>query len=330
MIQSQDISVIVQGNINSHTKECLKSLKRWLPDSQIILSTWANSDVTGLEYSDVVFSKDPGGVVIDDEALVINNVNRQILSTKEGLKLAKRRYCLKTRTDITLLGNNFLSYFNFFDKYNKPLHFNNRLLISSYYTRNPRVLPLPFHVSDWVFFGNTDDVKLYFELELQHEDEMRWFKNNKRENRLFYTNLLTRYTPEQYICYNFTRKFLDVEFTSFYDTKRENIELTEKIIANDFVVLDYNKQFDINFNKYNPNRYFEKFTLMTHQDWKSLYQIYNENGKNKISMFKVKNKWILKCKFKYFILFFRKIILYCLQKLGIKEWVKSILKKISI
>lgn len=43
MIDSADISVVVQGPVNyEQTKECLKSIRKFLPKSEIILSTWVH------------------------------------------------------------------------------------------------------------------------------------------------------------------------------------------------------------------------------------------------------------------------------------------------
>ena len=41
MIKSEDISVVVQGAIVSNlTNNCLKSIRKYLPKAEIILSTW--------------------------------------------------------------------------------------------------------------------------------------------------------------------------------------------------------------------------------------------------------------------------------------------------
>lgn len=320
MIESKDISVVVQGGINEYTKDALNSIREFLPDSKIILSTWKNSDILGLHYDYIIFSDDPGGIVIDDFSGTVNNINRQIRSTKAGLGLVKSKYCFKFRTDLILNNSEFLKYFDCFDVKNPSLHFKNRVLICNYYTRNPRVIPLPFHISDWIMFGNTEDIMLYFDLEEESKEELRWFKIHKKTQNGFYTNLLTRYVPEQYLCINFANKFYNFNCDSFYDANIENIHITEEILAMDFVVLDYKTQFNISFNKYNPNRYIEKFTLISHKNWLFLYN--NKNRK------KNNFKWYIYCKIKQYILMIRKVSLIILGILKIKEFAKKIMTRI--
>ena len=158
MLQSRDVSIVVQGVINEYTKECLLSIRKNFPNAQIILSTWVNSEIDDLDYDKVVFSEDPGASIIDDVSGTLNNVNRQIISTKSGLKQAERKYVLKTRTDIIWNDDNILNYFALYDEGYNSKHFHNRVLICNYYTRNPSVLPLPFHISDWIAFGLNEDI----------------------------------------------------------------------------------------------------------------------------------------------------------------------------
>lgn len=323
MLESEEISIVVQGAISQYTQECLSSIRTNFPNAQIILSTWMNSDVEGLEYDKVIFSEDPGALIIDDVSGTFNNINRQIISTKAGLDYVDRKYVLKTRTDIIWNNSNILRYFGEYDKHCKPKHFKNRILICNYYTRNPNILPLPFHISDWISFGLKEDIDLFYNINIQSDEEIRWFKNNKKNQKKFYTNLLAKYVPEQHICLNFIKKFYDVNCSSFYDASKENIRLTEEILANDFVVLNYKKQLNITFPKYNPNRYFEKFTLISNKQWKELYSEYCMKRKNL-------NYYLRRIRNKIFYLFFliRQDILNILHKLHIKEKVKNLLSKL--
>ena len=55
MINSIDISVVVQGAIDKeNTPKCLKSIREFLPNAKIILSTWKNSNVENLDYDMLV------------------------------------------------------------------------------------------------------------------------------------------------------------------------------------------------------------------------------------------------------------------------------------
>ena len=51
IISSEEISVVVQGPLDKElTFECLSSIRKWLPGSEIILSSWQNSDTNELIY----------------------------------------------------------------------------------------------------------------------------------------------------------------------------------------------------------------------------------------------------------------------------------------
>ena len=145
MILSSDISVIVQGNINkAYTKICLQQIRKILPKAQIILSTWKNSEIEDLEYDVLILNEDPGASVINFKNNTLNNVNRQLLSTKAALRKTNRKFILKTRTDIYYNDFSFLKLYEQYD-YECFNILSHPLLIVNFYTRNPRVLSIPFH-----------------------------------------------------------------------------------------------------------------------------------------------------------------------------------------
>ena len=111
-IKPEEISIVVQGPIMPYTANCLAGTRRVLPDSEIVLSTWKDSDVSGLDYDKVVFSDDPGGdkLFLENDQL-LNNVNRQIISAYSGIKAATRKYVIKMRTDFEIVSDGFLSCF---------------------------------------------------------------------------------------------------------------------------------------------------------------------------------------------------------------------------
>ena len=91
-IKSQDISVVVQGNVDKVTVDTLQSVRRFLPKAEIILSTWKAAAYEGLDYDKLVLSKDPGAVTFDIRLNKLNNINRIIVSSKAGVRHAKRKY----------------------------------------------------------------------------------------------------------------------------------------------------------------------------------------------------------------------------------------------
>ena len=115
-----DITVVVQGPTvgkpGSPPRErlthlCLERVRKHLTGAEIILSTYHGSDVTGLSFDILVESEDPGATAYYDGPSRVNNVNRQIVTTRAGLSRATRPYALKIRSDLLLEGNGFLRQF---------------------------------------------------------------------------------------------------------------------------------------------------------------------------------------------------------------------------
>ena len=152
-INSDEISVIVQGPVQKeYIKKTLSSIREYLPNAEIILSCWkgdlkklSEDDLKNLSYDILVENEDPGGINYElgvlsmfKDGKLVSNVNRQIVSTINGLKKASKKYSLKFRSDMVLTGDNFLNYF---DKYQKGSQefkiFEKRIIIPTVYTRNP-------------------------------------------------------------------------------------------------------------------------------------------------------------------------------------------------
>lgn len=248
-IDTKDISVVVQGAVDAvNTPKCLASIRKYLPGAEIILSTWEGTKVEGLDFDKVLLNKDPGGSK-DGRTGIQNNINRQLLSTKCGIEKVKRIYCIKLRGDLILRSNKFLGYFSNFPEYDKNYRiFKGRVIQCSYFCKRYLgearyyVLPTPFHISDWFACGYTEDVYKLFNIPLTSEP--------------FYTNYLNynevssarknifgashQYAPEQYILLNclLNSGIRVPEFNSIEEYDSENIEFSNKILANNFITLN--------------------------------------------------------------------------------------------
>ena len=235
-IDTKDISVVVQGGIDQkYTSDCLKSIRKHLPDSEIILSTWEGSDADGLDYDIIIFNKKIEKNFIDNEVLnLVNNTNRQIISTQNGIKKASKKYILKLRTDSLLLNNNFLQYFDKFQNRNKKyIGFKNRVIVPSVYAReysNDIKLCLTFHPSDFYFFGLEEDIKDYLlDVELLKDvknqgkkDSVIDVSDGYANNYLIKNNLAVPYTKK-------SKEILDKEIDVRVKTEEKLVEQFNEI-----------------------------------------------------------------------------------------------------
>lgn len=315
----RNISVIMQGACSDITPSCLKSLRTVFPRAEIIVSTWQNSVVDSVYADQIIFSEDPGTVYADQVSKTLNNVNRQLISTKAGLAAATRPFTLKTRSDILFQNADFLAYFGKYDQY-KSSYFQNRLLICNYYTRNPQVSHICFHPSDWILFGRTEDVVQYYKsIPCMTQEEGAWFEERPKLCTIF-TNYLCRYTPEQHIFLNFIRHHYPVRCDCYYDYSRELAGETERALVDCFVVLDYQKHLAISFPKYDPNRFLEKYTLISHWQWRAIYNNAYRHGS-------VCVWWLYQIRIVLLetLMHMRRISVRILDSLGIKEQIKQML-----
>lgn len=248
-INSEEISVVVQGAIDKNeTEKCLNSIRKWLPNAEIILSTWEKSNISNLNglYDIAIFNTDPGAVYFE-KTKTYHNINRQIISTKAGLEKVSRKYTLKLRSDLVLTSDNFLK---FWDSYQKMIEdyklFEHKVIVPATFTRykyRQNSIPTPFQVSDWWLFGLSKDIKKYFgSIDIvQEPDFSKYFELNKKESYLG-KNYPARFTPEQYFCLSaFRQKFKDIWMDNLMNFNEELVNKSRIAIPNNFIVLEYSQ-----------------------------------------------------------------------------------------
>lgn len=274
-IESKDISVIVQGAINKkETIKCLNSIRKFLPEAEVILSTWEGSNVSNLGglYDILLLNKDPGATRIEEckHRIVYNNMNRQLLSTQEGLKKATRKYAMKLRSDLIFTSNKFLEYFDKFQERSGEYNlFERKIITSTLITRYTiksgkfyeRTL-IPFHVSDWWLFGLRSDLETYFmHTPLANEPDFTTYfaLDGNKNKKTPYGRTNFKFAPEQYFAYYcFHNNFKDIYMEDAADYSDEIMEKARKALVNNFIVLEF-EQSGIYLNKYPYSRN-EKFS----------------------------------------------------------------------
>ena len=237
MMNKSDITFLFQGVADkAFLRGSFAAVRRYFPSSRIILSTWKDTDISGLDCDEAVFCDDPGFFYYSPRpGEKPNNVNRQIVGTCAGLEKVTTPFCFRMRTDFRITGDGFL---NHFDSYTDSLEgyqvFSHKLLAACYFSRNPRSrVRFPFHPSDLAFFGYTDDIRKLFDIPLMTEEEACWDVGGDRYNR---------YTPEQHIFINALRRDgRDVPCAFYKDANPRAILETEKYFASNFIFLTFDQ-----------------------------------------------------------------------------------------
>jgi hypothetical protein len=180
-----DITVVVQGPVQSLsdrgqeegiTKKCLNSVRKYLPGAKIILSTWHDQDLSGLNYDQLILCDDPGRNIRQyrkSGSPQYYNNNRQIVSTLEGLKHVTTKYAIKLRSDNHLTSDHFVSLQRQFPMRGKEYQFlKERVVVTNAFTRKyAKGHKVAFHLSDFFYFGLTEDLLTLWDLPLIRDFE---------------------------------------------------------------------------------------------------------------------------------------------------------------
>ena len=282
-INSEQITVVIQGPIyggsndmvsKRYTLQSLQSVRRFLPNAQIILSTWENSDIEGLEYDELVINPDPG-TTNDIRPL---NVNRQIVSTINGLKIATRKYALKLRSDMILEGTGFISFWGKYTERAEALKIlDERVVVADLGTVNPKRGGFLFHPTDWCFFGMKDDLLKIFDIELCNEKEViNYFSLHEKPSQrrgAFLDANNKRFSSEQFIWLSFLKKYIQINYNDMYDINEANLRLSELSIVNNLLPVDLGL-LNIRSLKYPQADYRGTGLAYTDKEWLKLYNKY--------------------------------------------------------
>jgi hypothetical protein len=248
MIQSSEISVIVQGPVHGTpsqpphqqiTRMNLQCLRRSLPDVQIILSTWEGTNVDSLDYDILVINKDPGSLKVHGDR--DNNINRQIITTFNGLKKADRKYAIKLRTDCSIYHNAILDILDMQMQLpsNNLQLFRNKIILSEIGTFSPLHRGILFHPSDIFQSGLREDLLDYWNTPFETEEETLHWNKRVRKRRLFSfaPNVFQRHTPEQHLFISFLDKHnVPVNIRFFDDFSSDMIIKSEKFLGSNFSI----------------------------------------------------------------------------------------------
>lgn len=309
-IQHEDITFMMAGPIFPVTQKNIKQIKKLFSKSPIILSTWKNQDLAGINVDEIILNNDPGKIGNQPDKL-FQNYNRMVLSVYNGLKSVKTKYVLRIRTDSTIHNDNFLKLYNKMIASNlaNPTVFKQPILVS----QSLEFFILPYFVSDFFQFGLTEDISALWNTPLATEQEADWFKNKKYNFSILRPfNNRTKNTwwiyssPEQTIfCKYLYKKGIDIDF------KHQQDEITFKKLKNSITIIVNNcflcSVYEIGLHSF-KHPYLSKEKNMVN-DW---FKIHNMN----------KLKW-------FFFLF--KIYIIRLHSIIIKIIIKLIvIKKLRI
>jgi len=247
MISSDQISVVIQGAIGAEIAACIRSVRKHLPKSEIILSTWEGSCLPSeLSVDLCIFNPDPGARPAVKGGKLLNNTNRQLVSTLSGLLRASRPYTLKLRTDFEIHHPGFIKNYTTTDaRVAEYAIFKQKIVIPHYATRfpTPNTASYAFHPSDLSLFGLTEDLIKHFNAPLLDEADWDWALKYEAEITKDHNNplFLPRLAPEQHFFLHCLKAHgHPIELRHYYDTSGDIAEQSRRYLVNNFVVVGIN------------------------------------------------------------------------------------------
>lgn len=288
-IKDKDVSVILQGSSlgKFKGKSCIEysipSIRKVMPNCKIILSTWEkeknnleNQNILSL-IDDIVYNKDPGFQTRDCKPEgKPNNVNRQIVSTNNGLKQAKTQYALKLRTDFVLNGKGFIKKFDIFNEYIPEYRiFNKRIICCMFGTRKPKAFHFnfPFHISDFSTFGLTEDLTNLYNIPLVTNEEFNYFKIHTEF--LPDTYARNKYNAEQSIWINcLLKNQVDVKCKYSTHCNEEIANQSDLYLVNNFYPIPFSSYgiYALKSYLWERNNICDYTDYYTEYEWMSLYK----------------------------------------------------------
>lgn len=281
----ESLTILFQGPIiqeNSVTYLSVYSARQSFPDAPIIISTWnghkqfISKNLYDIKNVKFIFSEDPGAAFCKPNSPL--NVNRVIVSSKNGLEKVTTDYVLKCRSDIVFKNNN---VFKLYYKYNSSIKnsklklVSEKVLFSNQTSLNPSRIPILYHLCDWLALGRTKDVIDIFNIDLMPDKDFYWYLNNKKPEDNLTPGNLSRYMSEDYIIYMFCRKHIpECEHENYYDTDEEKTKLWLSIIADNFIILP-NKMMGLYSLKYHNVADFQLWKSYSYYEWRKLANISN-------------------------------------------------------
>lgn len=287
----ESLSIVMQGPvleqnriISSKIVENIIITRCQYPKAEFIISTWeldeknrSKLDLLADKYSLlIVYNKDPG-LIFSHDKVVSSNINRMIVSTKNGMKAVTRSLVIKLRTDSKLYNNSLGNILQHIlqSKINKSRQkefkiFENYVVNCNLFARDAKgYLPYLFHPGDICLAGTKEDLILLFDVPLADECV---FENISRACFLSFM----KYVPEQYIWVQcIANRINKIIYLGNKHYNKSLVDLSEKYFINNFVALAPS-QIGFNWPKHH-SVYKGKgiYSIYSLNDWKILYNKYN-------------------------------------------------------
>lgn len=275
-IKEEEITFVVQGPVKvlpkKHlTHEVLQRIRKHFPLSQIILSTDKGAATSNLEFDQLVESSPPFIPEIEnDKSGHLMSANYQIVSTHHGLLNVKTKYAVKLRSDMMFYGRRILRILESVTNIRQNSRFkitNAPVIVLNWSTVNPlKALPLIHHPSDHLYAGLTDDLERIWSTPIYPKEYMRWFEFRDYPENAKHGGNLQRFRAEEWIWWNFVRKYSEFPYDNSYSYPIQAIEESINFMVSNLVVVN-SRMINVKENPLSKRSLRTLVKMMSHREW---------------------------------------------------------------
>ena len=217
MLNFNELTFLFQGPYENDVqidvfKKNLKTINQFIYGCKTIVSTWENTKLKQDDNFILLKNLDPGETYLDVHSKYSCNLQRQIVSTINGLRIVNTKYTVKLRSDLIIINDSIVKYLTNLEEQanNHSSLLTRRCIVSSFTTIDPSMhVKLLHHPCDWIYAGRTQDLLKIWNASdfgsIQKQPEITYLPNHS-DQQFF----LLR--PESYIWGNFISKFSDINF----------------------------------------------------------------------------------------------------------------------
>jgi hypothetical protein len=255
LLTDETLSIVLQGPVITTeepfteglglTEFCVRQYRLIFPKAEIILSSWENAPDQMCGADKVLRNSDPGALPVEpgiDNKFI--NVNRQIVSTLNGLNAASREWALKTRTDTALRTISLLDFYNSNSALKNNVHlFERPVAVSCWGSLNPARIGCVYRVSDFVLLGLRSDLIKYWSAPLATDADAMWQMSRQDIERLWFATLSpasigvpSRTATEQYLLLSMlNRSGIDAGLSHQFEASVFDFFRSERVCVRNFL-----------------------------------------------------------------------------------------------
>lgn len=225
----EKVDLVLQGALQEFTIQTAEIYLTLDWVNNVIISCW--------ESCGSIPNKNPRIIILQNKDIKngsTKNRNRQIISSREGIKIAETYFVYKLRSDQIIHPSSLNEMHEFYMKFNKRKKSflndeskpNNRICVGSIFTQ------FPFHPKDWWFFGNKQDLLEMLDIPLDEslDNKEDYTKTTRSETYLFH-----------FYCKNFderVQKMIDNPEIYLYDG---SVKTNESLLVSSEILQDIYK-----------------------------------------------------------------------------------------